>query len=561
MRKQKVLCMAAAAVLALTACSTGNTASAPAGSEEKSSAVSQNTEGTTLASETGEPFVDEEGFTHSIVLPDEGKINIFAFSEGQNYQKVIDKFEQVTKDTLKTKVNFQFATSIKEEAPLKLAAKEDIDMIFDAAWANSPKNIKDGMYMDITRYFNNPEYPGLQQAFSPDVVDSMKHVDGKVYGIPYYNNYAPLFSIYIRGDWREKYNLPKVTDMDTLYQYLDTIDAHKEELGITSSVGLYNRGWFYFGESRVALSDMGIFEVTGTGARASQNMYAQLSEDGKTVLDARMIGEPDAEFADWKTGENFLSKRAIELGTKWHRFVNSDAISLDDARAGFESGLYGAIESEIVTTYSTINRNLTAYDPDAKLEFFVYDPAWRNKEDAYMDAAFSSNYMYIPYYCDDPDRVMAVVDWIFESQANNDLWTLGIEGEDWKAVGEDKYEELTPDNKYVFPTFLWSMNPNFTRRDVNLPDELVEYLDYASDSSKFKKHPFGGFSFDNSKVQMEHMALTTLQEDYYHQFLIGDFGDETQAKLEEFDQGASDYEDAMREEVIRQLQEYINTFN
>lgn len=509
---------------------------------------------------TEEARVDDEGFTHSITLDEDGEINVFAFSEGQNYQKVIDKFEEVTKDTLKTKVNFQFATSIGEEAPLKLAAKEDIDLIFDAAWVNSQKNIKDGMYMDLSEYFNNPDYPGLQKAFPEDVVESMKSEDGKIYGIPYYNNCNTLPCIYIRGDWREKYGLPEVTDEETLYEYVKTIEEHKDELGVTSAVGLSNRGWFYFGEQKQNLAENGIFEVPGTGARVTQNMYAQLSDDLKTVEDARMIGEEDAAFVDWKIQSNFISEKAVEFGTKWYPYVNKDAISLDDAKPGFVSGLYGAVESEL-TAYSGYVQELLAYNPDAKLEYYIYYDNLRNKEEAYMDSALSSNYMYVPYYCDNPDRAMAVVDWIFESQSNNDLWTLGIEGEDWEAVGDNQYKDLQPDNKYTFPTFLWSLNPQYTRINADLPDDVKEYYAYSAETENFIKHPFAGFSFDNTKVQLEYTGLTTLQEDYYHQFMIGEFGGDTEAKLEEFNSKAKDYEDAVREEVISQLQVYIDKIN
>lgn len=561
MKRTQWMAISLAALMGISAAGCGSeSGSSTADSTAADTSTATETTSTTETTTAAEPAVDDEGFTNAITLDSEGEVNVFAFSEGQNYQKVIDKFEEVTKDTLKTNLNFQFATSIKEEAPLKLAAKEDVDLIFDATWVNSQKNINDGMYLDLTKYFNNPDYPGLQKAFPEEVLDAMRFTDGKIYGIPYYTNYNSMPCIYIRGDWRKKYNLPEVTDEDTLYQYLETINEHADELGITSAVGLSSRGWFYFKSQPKDWADQGIYEVTGTGARVTQNMYVQLNDDATEVIDARMIGEDDSNFADWNITTNFLNEKAIELGNKWYQFVNKDAISLDSAEAGFESGLYGAFENEL-TAYSTVESNLKSYDPNAELEYYIYFDQIRNKETYMRGDTISSNFMYVPYYCDDPDRAMAVVDWVFESQANNDLWTLGIEGEDWEAVGDDQYRDLQPENKYSFPTWLWSQNPSYTRMNADLPEDVVSYYEYAADESNFSAHPFSGFSFDNTEVSMEYTALTTLQEDYYHQFMIGEFGADTEAKLQEFNEQASGYEDTIRAELISQLQAYLDNKN
>ena len=108
-----------------------------------------------------------------------GKVKVFAFSEGQNYQKVLDRFYEVTKDTLQTKLTFSFSDDIKKEQLLQLSSKEDFDLIFDAFWLNASKNLENGMYADLTDYFNNPDYPGLQAAFPEELLDSLKYTDGR----------------------------------------------------------------------------------------------------------------------------------------------------------------------------------------------------------------------------------------------------------------------------------------------------------------------------------------------------------------------------------------------
>lgn len=550
MKRKKILSIVLTTVMMFSLVSCSNS-----GGEATNNAGENNSEKVVV---TTEPFIDDEGFTQNITLDSDGSINVFAFNEGQNYKKVIDKFESVTKDTLKTKINFQFASNIKEEAPLKLAAKEDIDLIFDAGWVNMDNNIKANMYTDLTSYFNNPDYPGLQKAFPAEVLDSLKYTDGKIYGIPYYGNYNSLLCMYIRGDWREKYGLPEVTDDETFKLYLDTIQEHAEELNIVSSMGLGDRGYFYFLEEQPSLANEGIFEVSGTGARVTQNMFVLMNEDRTEVVDAGMIGDLGHDYSAWPDGKNPFNEIALELGSEWGQYANSDAITATtSAKDKFVNGLYGAIESDI-WSYTDIATRLAEYDPNAKLEYYFYEEVVRNKEENYMGPNISNNYMFVPYYCDDVDRVMAVVDWVFASQENFDLWCYGIEGDDWEAASDKTYKVIADnDDQYSFPTYVWASSPLYQRIDANYPEDLVEYFEYAEDVNNFREHPFSGFSFDNTNISLEYTALNTLQEDYYHQFMLGSFGEDTEAKIKEFSDAAQGYQDTLREEVIKQVNEFI----
>lgn len=92
-------------------------------------------------------------------------------NEGKNYQKVLDKFQKVTKDTLNTTINLMWTTDHKTEMPLKFISGEAGDICFDAFWLNMNKNIEDGCYADISSYLNNPDYPGLQKVFTDDIIN------------------------------------------------------------------------------------------------------------------------------------------------------------------------------------------------------------------------------------------------------------------------------------------------------------------------------------------------------------------------------------------------------
>lgn len=507
---------------------------------------------------TPEPEVIEGGFTRGITLDSPGTVNIFAFAEGQNYQKVLDKFHEITKDSLKTTVNFQWATKIKDEQPLKLAEKGDIDLIFDAAWVNMASNVSQGMYQDLSKYFNNPDYPGLQKAFPAEVIEAMRNPsDGAIYGVPFFSEYNNLATIFIRGDWREELGCQPVVDEATLEAYLKAVDENKARLGATSAAGLGDRAWYYFRNDTYTNQAGNIFEIAGTGARITQYAYALLNDAQNEVVDIMYIGDPGSEHPQFPNG-NFMNTKTIEFSQRWARYINEDAVSISgqDVLDKFKAGLYGAIEKEL-GAYSDTLSGLQKYDPDARLEFYFYDKELGNKETAYMNQFIANNYMFVPYFNDDPDRAMAVLDWNFQCQANNDLFSRGLEGEDWEAVGEKGYRELYPDNKYTFPSWLWSVSAAYSRTDADLPAEVAEYFAYAKDSAKFKTSPIAGFSFNTKPVELEYTAFTTAQQNYYPLFMNGLFGSETEEKLNEFYESTKEYSSAIKDELKKQLNEYF----
>ncbi|MFV0341409.1 MAG: DUF3502 domain-containing protein [Anaerocolumna sp.] len=364
--------------------------------------------------------------------------------------------------------------------------------------------------------------------------------------------------VQIRGDWREKLNLEPVVDDETLIAYLEAVDANKDELGAVSAFGLGDREFYYFQNKFYDLQDMNIFEVPSTGARITQYAYVLLNDTQDQVVDVAYIGDPESDFANWPTKSNFANTYALTLAERYSKYINGDAITLSgaDKTAKFQTGLYGAVESEL-GGLPNIEKELKKNYPDAWLEYYLYDDQVREKASVYMNSAIANNYLCVPYFNDDPNRAMAVLDWIFSNQTNNNLFNLGIEGEDFETVGDFQYKLLENDAKYTFPTWLISNNPTYTLYDSELSQDLLEYNKWAADANNFKKNPFAGFSFDTSNITTEYTAFTTIQQDYYKQFMSGLYGADTQAKLDEFYAKTKDYSAVLKDEITKQLNEYF----
>ena len=491
-----------------------------------------------------------------------GEITIWFMNEGENYQKVFNKFEELTKDTLNTHVNLNWTTDHRQEMPLKLMNQEACDLTFDAYWNDMAKNIQDGLYADISKYFNNPAYPGLQKAFSGDILESMYDEEGHIYSIPLFEKYNDTRSILIRGDWRKKYNLPEVTDEETFHTYLSTMAEHKDELGIESPIGLGNRGYFYFKYDNYSKLKNNICEVDSTGARVTQQFEALISDDGKTVLDVNVLGDPDEQFADYPEGYqyNYRTEAAIELGNSWGQFVNEDFTTASDTAARFYNGKFAAVEG---LDYVTALQSIQSVDPEAEIECYYYESQVMNMEPTYSNQSYSNNYMVIPYYSENIERTMKFLDWIFSSQENNDLFHYGIEGEDYKLNADGTTNTLTPANKYNFPGYELCWNPMYYHTNSLLGD-YVKYDTYSRDKNNFKANPILGFVFNTkatNELSTSLAAYKATQENYYHHFMAGKFGADTEAKIKEFYDLASPDIEVIRAELMSQLQAFLDKKN
>lgn len=461
-------------------------------------------------------------------------------------------------------IKLNWTTKHTEEMPLKLMNQETCDLTFDAYWMNLASNISNGLYADVSEYFDNDEYPGLKEAFTPEILETMKEgEDDAVYAIPMFEQYADMRCIYYREDWREQLDCEPVTSEETFKAYLQAVNDNKDTLGIESAMGLKDRGYFYYlTDSYTAIANH-ICEVDGTGVTANLNFRALLSEDGKKVEDVSFLGDPDDRFKDYPEGyqKNFMTERFLKLGDEYGGFGNADSATTTNAAEKFYVGKYGAIEGNL-DDYNNFSENMAKNVPDSKLGVFFYETQIQNKEKTFTNQALSGNYIVIPYYSENIETTMKFIDWIFQSQENHDLFCYGIEGEDWKDTGDMTMENLSPNNAYMFPGYELCWNPSFTRINASWPEEMQEYKSYAVNKDNFESNPISGFVFDpnaSTEVKTAYAALSQTGGEYRAQLQSGKFGADTQKKIDEFYGKAKNDIEIVRAEVEKQLQAYLDS--
>lgn len=103
-----------------------------------------------------------------------------------------------------------------------------------------------------------------------------------------------------------------------------------------------------------------------------------------------------------------------------------------------------------------------------------------------------------------------MMDWL-SIQENHDRLSYGIEGEDWNAVGEHSYEQISG---YAFPAFAMSWRTPLERDLAGMVDTDRAWVAWARDIEHFYPDRLAGFYFDSSSVSSEEAQVGAAFSEY-----------------------------------------------
>ena len=109
------------------------------------------------------------------------------------------------------------------------------------------------------------------------------------------------------------------------------------------------------------------------------------------------------------------------------------------------------------------------------------------------------NNVVIPHASQHPELVMQLQDWL-SIQENHDLLAYGIEGRDWKPVGDTQYQASS---KYVFPEYALCWRIGLERTLTTMVESDRAWFTWAKDYAHFVADPFAGFYFDQTPVKTQ----------------------------------------------------------
>lgn len=559
LKKAVSLALAGAMTLSLAGCGNDadpNTGSQSAGNQQQEQSTGNSAEGGNQADAA--PQMEDT------------TIKIRVMNEFRNLDKVLAKYEEMTKDDpIMSKIHPEFVWvaggDYKDKLTTAMIGNEDFDLMFCGSWHGLSTFIQDGNFADLSSYFNNDAYPGLQRAFSDDFVQAMtsyiRQEDGSyisgIYGINLATFYEDTRGYMYREDLRKKYDCAPITDEASLLEFVKTVQENEEGM---IGVSLWN--FFRMDSPWYSAKHDHVFTQDNVNVLGDQTwVWVGLSDDNKTVLNAVFPGDSAEEFAKMPAGyqEDFISEYIVDR-TKWNPYLNPN-------RGGTDT-----VERPAAMTYSTLSeyeskvKTALEANPDEEYGFYVTEDAQRNMEEgAVVCDMVTGNWLVVPEWSEKTDATMYFLDWMFGSQEAHDLFELGIEGEDWEAVGADGYKKLDIDENsaYSMPTYSFTQNPTYIRVSefVSENPEIKERFDYMYDTSTYSLSPLSGFVFDTSNVETQIANVSALSNELQLTISMYD-ADEAVEKINQWHADATEVGlEEIRAELISQIQAFLDAKN
>lgn len=516
-------------------------------------------------------------------------------STQETMNPIIAEWKERVKERFAFDLRFHFDTQDVYKTKLTLSmsgASDKYDLIFDAPWMFLTEWAQEGYYTDMTGYFKNPNFPGLEKAFTDEYLGNnmFKGPDGEmgIYAAPLTENFgggAPV--VFYREDWRKEAVAAGaselangINELEDFEAYLAWVKANK--VGIRAPFGQQNDG-AYDALSIIEQNAGSIpaVQYNNAGIKVGISLSPQLDasayinpENDKVEEALIRFEKPGAESvypAPFNTTNTAWQEHVVRA-REWYEngWIYSDVLSETDYVTQFLAGQYGSIFRD-VNEYSTYLNALKQVDPNAELEIYIPDKNMREKKEGVLSSSFQAwNFLGIPTFSNDKDLAVLFLDWLFESRENHDLFQYGIEGIHWNKIDNAEtgsYQISTEGcEKYAFDAYTLTWNPTYLRMPADWSEKATAYKLYVDNLTTYVKSPYAGFRFDASVDAVKNallnpdIAAAASQGIPYRLGVI----ENTVANYAAMQQGWYNNETlqadllTIKNELKRQLQEYVN---
>ena len=455
------------------------------------------------------------------------------------------------------------AADYAQQLARSLTAHEDYDLVFDAQWLTLVSQSQRNSYKNLNSYFNNPDYPALQQAFTQEYLDANR-INGEIYGIPFTNAYYDVPGIFYRKDLLQELNLgfDTITTREQMTAFWQALQAQGQYKPLT----LGSRGFYVTNLPEITMRADNILDVNGWSFW-DYPAKVVLSPDGSRVLDVVFPGDDPARFASFPepyNSGNYLDEHLL-LNAEYYDYCDPDDLLKPDGKTDFLAGVSASYEGTLGSGGSAqIQQQLRQTVPDAEVGFWAYDSAFsvENRTAGAIPVDYAAwNFLCIPAYSTDADQTMAFLDWLYSDWSRLDLFNYGVEGEDWESVGEDEYTLLeNPEGAFSFPAYELAWSPQHHRLDASMQQDERSLMEYIYDESSYTPSPMTGFQLNTTPISIEMARLDALYEEYYTGFTHGAYGDQTAAKIAELHTRSEQVGlEKVRTEIMNQVQTHLDS--
>lgn len=482
--------------------------------------------------------------------------------EPEGMAEVLDEFYRRTHDSLGIRIEMDWIGSggsdYRTMSDVRLSSRADYDLVFDAEWVHLNEMQEKGIYADLSPYLNNPDYPGLQGAFSEIVLEN-NLVNGEQCALPIFRTYGSgIPCIYYRKDLASAYGIGSVDSLEDLEAYLQAL--LREEPDMIPLVLNGNRGFYSFRPGAYILDaaqgERIVYPITIEGV----TVVAQLDETSTKVEAVGIMGDEES-FSGFMEGLQFdFLIQNLEGYRQWNRYCEEDVLNRRYQEIVFQTGDGGAFIATL-DDYEEVSSQLARNVAGASLGVYIINERAKNMEEQAIATNYqANNYVCVPASSTHMEKTMKFLDWLFSDRENHDLFEYGIEGIHWRAAGEDRYEEISDEDGgcYSFPGYALTWNPHYVRFPSDMPEDILAYKEYEMRESTFYRNRLAGFSFDQTPVQNQMRKAEQIIEQVWPALSNGLLEEPAEVLRDTMREVKRNGLDEILEELQRQLQDYLD---
>lgn len=382
---------------------------------------------------------------------------------------------------------------------LVLASGEPADGIFAATWISYSKYATNNAFVALDDLL--PKYaPKLQAAVPKSKWDGVR-VNGRIYGVPTLSNNVSAGGLVYREDLRQKYNLPQITNLKTLGDYLSGIQKNVPDMPEPVR-----------GAAIELVKDMFVpstkYLITEADTATSVTM-------GLMVADPRKPSEliSTFELPEYKA----MLKTMKEWADKgfWPRDILSSAQRINQS-AEFQNGRVPFVRAPLGQINGS-EQYFRKNQPEWKINFFCFNDAGG----LYTFERAAGGMTAIPKSSPNPDRALMVIEKFLTDKSYYDLTKYGVKGVNFSVSSEGKLDMAAIPQERVFSLGMWGISDP----SKDYPDPVV-WAGYNALISRLTKaaiaNPYDGFVVDNDPIQTLQTQFMQVYNEYWLPLLVGE---------------------------------------
>jgi putative aldouronate transport system substrate-binding protein len=458
------------------------------------STPSENTD-VTNEKEDGDTNTEEE--PEELDISEEVVLKMYCIGdEGGIYSdQVLENLNAILKEKINARIEPLMVSwgEYRDKLPLIYASGEAYDLVYVANWCNYAAEAVKGPFLELSELM--PIYaPNTYAELEANGTLETAKVNGSLYMVP---STAPDYTTHAfmwRDDLRKKYNLPEITDWETLETYMDAILENEPEMlpmAMTNTALLnyvlgYENDW-----------------ARPIAGGSTSGVVSYNITDGTDIFN--LVETPEYEA---------FVNRQREWYQKgyWSRSVLSETTQINDQFLAGKSAVTIVNKNALTSNYVRVNDN----NPEWEIDYKNFDKG------LYEKIVPTNNGVAIGINSKNPERALMFMELMNQDEEAFRAMFYGIEDTTYVITEDGK--KANPDG--VDPSTLNLRNlgmgiqvGKFVLDDANHEQRVLDEFDSYDSNSTYPA--LAAFVVDDTEISAELAAIANVVDEYKRPLDLG----------------------------------------